>query len=103
MIATQTRESSTRINLTVKETARITRKSEQWVRIVCQRGLVPWGYAVILTGNKYTYFISAPLLYKWLGQPLPQKYRQKEELQGKNRYTVITDPSMISKISWEVR
>lgn len=96
---------STKINLTVAETARIFGKSEQWVRIVCQRGLVPWGYGVILTGNKYTYFISAPLVYKAIGQPLPSQYKEKEELQGENRYTVITDPTEMKAVfkTWEVR
>ena len=101
MTKQRTNTEQRRINMTVTETARVLGKSEQYVRVVCQRGLVSWGSAVILTGNKYTYFISAPLLYKSIGEPLPNEYKTKEELQGENRYTVITEP--VSNLSWNWR
>lgn len=70
-----------------------------------ETGLYVGDFGVILTGNKYTYFISAPLLYKSIGQPLPEEYKEKEELQGDERYRVITEPTEITAVfkSWEVK
>ena len=44
--------------LTIKDAAKLMGVSEQFVRIALQRGILPWGYAVQITGKKYTYFIS---------------------------------------------
>lgn len=101
MILTQTRKSATRINMSIEEVARITGKSKQWARIQLQRKLVNWGTAVKLTGNKFTYFVSAPLLYKSMGLPLPLEYQEKEEPKQAivtGKYTVITEP--VSNIGW---
>lgn len=44
--------------LTIKEAARLTGMSEQFIRIALQQGKLPWGCAVRMSGRNYTYFIS---------------------------------------------
>lgn len=55
------------MQLTVKETAELLKKSQQFVRIGLQRGILPFGYAIQLNGNKYTYHISKNKVYEYLG------------------------------------
>lgn len=43
--------------LTVAETARLMNKSEQFIRVGLQMGILPFGYA-IKTSSKWNYFIS---------------------------------------------
>lgn len=43
--------------LTVAQTARLMNKSEQFIRVGLQRGILPFGYAV-KTSTKWNYFIS---------------------------------------------
>ena len=47
--------------ISVKEAARCMGKSDQFVRIGLQRGLLPFGNAVPGTGNNWNYYISASL------------------------------------------
>jgi predicted transcriptional regulator len=42
-------------------------KSKQFVRIALQRGLVPFGFATKVTGNKYSYHISPKQLDEYIG------------------------------------
>lgn len=44
--------------LTIKEAARLMNVSEQFVRIALQKNILPFGYAVQMSGKNYTYFIS---------------------------------------------
>lgn len=53
--------------MTVLECAKLLDKSPQFVRIGLQRGILPFGYAIKLNGNKYTYHISAAKVYEYLG------------------------------------
>ncbi len=55
------------MQLTVKETAELLNKSQQFVRIGLQRGILPFGYAIQLNGTKYTYHISKNKVYDYLG------------------------------------
>ena len=66
-------------SMTIKEAAEEMGKSQQFVRIGIQRGRLTFGTAEILTGNKYTYYISPPLFFQYIGKPLPSKYKEKEE------------------------
>ena len=43
------------------------KKSEQFIRIGLQRGLLPFGTAVKLS-TRYTYYISPKLFYEYIGQ-----------------------------------
>lgn len=45
-------------NLLVKQAAQLMGVSEQFIRIGLQRGILPFGYAVNISGNQYTYYIS---------------------------------------------
>lgn len=51
----------------VKEAAKLLGKSEQFVRIGLQRGILPFGYAVKMS-SKWTYHISEAKIYKYLGK-----------------------------------
>lgn len=53
-------------NVSIKETAKLMNKSEMFVRIGLQRGLLPIGTA-IKTSSKYSYHISPKLLGDYLG------------------------------------
>ena len=55
------------MNIKISEVARLMGKSEQFVRIGLQRGLLPIGTA-IKTGTKYSYYISPKLLEEYIGR-----------------------------------
>lgn len=52
--------------ITVKQAAEQLGKSEQFVRIGLQRGLLPFGYAFIGSGKRWTYYINEADLKKYL-------------------------------------
>ena len=54
-------------NISVKEVAKLMGKSEMFVRIGLQRGLLPIGTAVKIS-SKYTYYISPKLLEEYIGK-----------------------------------
>lgn len=53
--------------MTVKEAARLLGKSEQFIRIGLQRGILPFGYAVKMS-SKWTYHISEHKIYEYIGK-----------------------------------
>lgn len=53
--------------MTVTECAKLLDKSPQFVRIGLQRGLLPFGVAIRISGNKYTYHIADQKVYEYLG------------------------------------
>lgn len=53
--------------LKVSECAKLLGKSEQFVRIGLQRGVLPFGYAVKMS-SKWTYHISDTKVYDYLGK-----------------------------------
>lgn len=55
------------VTMTVKEAAKLLGKSEQFVRIGLQRGILPFGYAVKMS-SKWTYHISEHKLQEYLGK-----------------------------------
>lgn len=55
------------VKLKVSEAAKALGKSEQFVRIGLQRGILPFGYAVKMS-SKFTYHISEHKLYEYLGK-----------------------------------
>lgn len=55
------------MRLTVAEAANIMKVSKAYVRIGLQRGLLPFGSAVKISGNRYTYHISARRFYEYVG------------------------------------
>lgn len=52
--------------ITVKEAARIMEKSEMFIRIGLQRGILPFGVAEKLS-SKYSYYISPKKFYEYVG------------------------------------
>lgn len=55
-------------NITVQKAAKLLKKSEMFVRIGLQRGLLPFGVAIKLDGKtKYSYHISPKLFEEYLG------------------------------------
>ena len=67
------------MNIKVSEVAKLMGKSEQFVRIGLQRGLLPIGTA-IKTGSKYNYYISPKLLEEYIGR----NKKDNEEIEIKN-------------------
>lgn len=53
-------------NLSIKETAKLLGKSEQFVRIGLQRGILPFGYAIKMSA-RWTYHVSKGKLHEYLG------------------------------------
>lgn len=53
--------------ISVKEAAKIMGKSEQFVRIGLQRGLLPFGQAIKMS-SMYTYYISPKLFEEYVGK-----------------------------------
>ena len=54
-------------NMSVQEAANIMGKSAQFVRVSLQRGLVPFGWAVKMSGDKYSYYISPRKFKEYMG------------------------------------
>lgn len=52
--------------MTIKEAARLLNKSEQFVRLGLQRGILPFGVAVKMS-SRYCYHISRQKVYEYLG------------------------------------
>lgn len=53
--------------LTIEEAADLMGVSRQYVRVGLQKGVFPWGYAVKVSANRYTYFISRQKFCEALG------------------------------------
>lgn len=56
-------------NVSVKQAAETLGKSQQFVRVGLQRGLLPIGTAVKMS-SVWTYHISAKLLKKYIGEDI---------------------------------
>jgi hypothetical protein len=54
-------------NISVKDAAQIMGKSQQFIRIGLQRGLLPFGTAIKLS-SIWTYHISPKLFYEYIGE-----------------------------------
>lgn len=57
-------------NVPVTEAARMLGVSPDVVRAALQAGVVDFGFAVQVTGEKYTYHISPKKLYEYIGAPV---------------------------------
>lgn len=45
-------------NMTIEEASKLMGVSRQFVRVGLQKGILPFGYAVKITNERFTYFIS---------------------------------------------
>lgn len=68
--------------LSIKETARILDKSEQFVRIGLQRGILPFGHAFQIVGegrhHRYSYVVYRKKLEEYIGE-LPDEIVEIQE------------------------
>ena len=64
-------------NISVKEAAKMMNKSEMFVRVGLQRGILPIGTA-IQTSSKYSYHISPKLLKEYLGEDDSAMYKNEK-------------------------
>lgn len=58
--------------ISIKKASSLMNKSEQFVRVGLQRGILPFGNAVKLS-SRWSYYISPKLFYEYIG------YVKKEE------------------------
>lgn len=72
------------MNLKVKEAAKLMNKTEQFIRIGLQRGLLPIGTAVKNPGGKYSYYISPELFEKYTGIKVETKKENTESTKQSN-------------------
>lgn len=54
--------------VTVLEASEILEVSQQYIRVGLQKGALPIGTAVQISGKKWTYHISRALLNKYIGK-----------------------------------
>ncbi len=54
-------------NVPVEQAARLLGKSKQFVRVALQRGVAPFGFAVMGSGEKWSYHISPRKLTEYIG------------------------------------
>ena len=59
--------------LTVKDAAKLMNKTEQFVRIGLQRGILPFGWAVNM-GKQWSYFISKSKFEQATGIKVPAEF-----------------------------
>lgn len=69
------------MNIKVSEAAKLMGKSEQFIRIQLQRGLLPIGCAKQSSNGKYSYYISPKLFEEYTGIKIETK---KENIEATN-------------------
>jgi len=58
-------------NITVKEAALLMSVGPQFVRVGIQQGVLPFGSAVKINGDRYTYYISPTKFAEYVGIDIP--------------------------------
>jgi hypothetical protein len=53
--------------ISIEEAARLMGVSMQFVRVGLQKGILPFGYAVQISKNRFTYFISRQKFEEYTG------------------------------------
>lgn len=53
--------------ITIKEASSLMNKSQQFIRVGLQKGLLPFGTAVKLS-SRWSYYISPKLFYEYIGK-----------------------------------
>ena len=54
-------------NVPVHQCAALLGKSKQFIRVALQRGIAPFGFAVKVSADKYSYHISPKKLFDYIG------------------------------------
>lgn len=57
--------------ISIKEAAELMGKSQQFVRVGLQRGILPFGVAIQISSKKYSYYISPKKFYEYVGYNAP--------------------------------
>ena len=63
--------------LSVEEAAALMGVSQQFVRVGMQQGILPWGYAVRVSGKRYSYFISPKKFTEHTGIDVPEQVKEE--------------------------
>ena len=58
---------SSKNNVTVAEASKLMGVSRQFVRVGLQKGIFPFGYAVQVSADRFTYFISRQKFLEYTG------------------------------------
>lgn len=76
-------------NLSVEVAARYMAVNPQFIRVGLQQGILPFGSAVRINGNRYTYYISPVKFCEFTGANI-ENITQSEERQqgGLTRWTI---------------
>ena len=56
-------------NMTVAEASKLMGVSQQFIRVGLQKGIFPFGYAVQISADRFTYFISRQKFSEYTGIP----------------------------------
>lgn len=72
------------MNIKVSEAAKLMGKSEQFIRIQLQRGLLPIGCAKQNANGKYSYYISPKLFEEYTGIKIQTKKENIEPTKSEN-------------------
>ena len=59
-------------NISVAEASRLMGVSRQFIRVGLQKGIFPFGYAVQISTDRFTYFISKQKFLEYTGISIPQ-------------------------------
>lgn len=54
-------------NMTIAEASRLMGVSRQFIRVGLQKGILPFGYAVQVSAERFTYFISREKFTEYTG------------------------------------
>ena len=77
-------------NLSVEVASRFMGVNPQFIRVGLQRNILPFGYAVTVGGNRYTYYISPMKFSEYTGIPLEDVEAAEEAIEGrKHRWTTV--------------
>ena len=59
-------------NMTIAEASKLMGVSRQFVRVGLQKGIFPFGYAVQVSADRFTYFISRQKFLDYTGIPISE-------------------------------
>lgn len=69
--------------ISIKEAAELMGKSQQFIRVGLQRGLLPFGVAIQISNKKYSYYISPKKFYEYVGYSAPIIPEESSKEDGK--------------------
>lgn len=73
------------LNVTIKEAALFMSVGPQFVRVGIQQGILPFGTAVKINGERYTYYISPSKLAEYVGIDVEALFEWLREIRSPER------------------